>query len=83
MFCVEGLENSYYFIYFKCLVVFTILTTSSTPNVLSMISMMKLDGTNYQKCKKTLVMTMTFIKLNLALEIDPPKKSTDESNATV
>ena len=44
MFCIEGLENSYCFIYFKCLVVFAILTTSSTPNVLSMTTRMKLDG---------------------------------------
>ena len=31
MFCVDGLENSYCFIYFKCLVMFAIFTTSSTP----------------------------------------------------
>ena len=60
------------FIYFKCLVVFSIFTTSSTPNVLSMTVMMKLDGTNYEKWKKTLVMNMTFMKSDLDLEIDPP-----------
>ena len=83
MFCVEGLENSYCFIYFKCLVVFTILTTSSTLNVLPMVAMMKLDGTNYQKWKKMLVMNMSFMKLDLALEMDPPEKPIDESSATV
>ena len=64
MFCVERMENSYCFIYFKCLVVFIILTSSSTPNILLMIAMMKLDGTNYQKWKKTLVMNMTIMKLD-------------------
>ena len=49
VFCVERLGNSYRFIYFKCLVVFSISTTSRTPNVLPKIAMMKLDGTNYQK----------------------------------
>ena len=83
MFCVEVLENSYCFIYFKCLVVFANLTASSTPNVLPMTAMMKLDGTNYQKWKKTLVMNMTFMKLDLALEIDSPKKLTDDSSASV
>ena len=72
MFCVEGLEKSYCFIYFKCLVVFTILIASSLPNVLLMTAMMKLDETNYHKWKKTLVMNWTFMKLDLALEIDPP-----------
>ena len=83
MFCVEGLENSYCFIYFKCLVVLTILTASSIPNVLPMTVMMKLDGTNYHKWKKTLVMNLTFMKFDLALEIDPPDKPTYESSATV
>ena len=83
MFCVEGLENSYCFIYFKCLVVFIILTTSSASNVWPMTAMMKLDGTNYQKWKKTLVMNMTFMKLDLALEIDSLEKLTDETSATV
>ena len=49
MFCVDGLENSYCSIYFKCLVVFSIFIVSSTSNVLSMTAMIKLDGTNYQK----------------------------------
>ena len=70
MFCVEGLERSYCFIYFKCLVVFAILTASSTSKVLSVTAMMKLDGKNYQKWKKTLVMNLTFMKLDLVLEID-------------
>ena len=61
MFCVEGLENSYCFIYFKCLVVFDIFIASSTPNVLPMTAMRKLDGTNYKKGKKTLVMNLTFM----------------------
>ena len=46
-----------------------------------MIAMMKLDGTNYQKWKKTLVMNLTFMKLDLALEIDTPEIPTDESTA--
>ena len=71
MFCVEGLENSHCFIYFKYLVVFTILIASSTPNVLPMTTMMKLDGISYHKWKKTLDMNITFMKLDLALEIDP------------
>ena len=83
MFCVEGLENSYWFIYFKCLVVFAIFTASNTPNVLPMTVMMKLDETNYHKWKKTLVMNLTFMKLDLALEIDPPEKPTDESSAAI
>ena len=82
MFCVEGLENSYCFIYLKCLV-FAIFTTSSTLNVLSMTTMIKLDRTNYRKWKKTLVMNLIFLKLDLALEIDPPEKPTDESSAVV
>ena len=49
MFFVEVLENSYCFIYFKCFVVFAIFIVSSTPNVLAITAMMKLDGTNYQK----------------------------------
>ena len=64
MFCVEGLENSYCFIYFKCLVGFDIFIASSTPNVLPMTAMRKLDETNYKKWKKTLVMNMTFMKLD-------------------
>ena len=48
-----------------------------------MTTMMKLDGTNYLKWKKTLVMNMTFMNLYLALEIDLPKKLTDESSETV
>ena len=83
MFCVEGLENSYCFIYFKCLVVFAIFTARSTPNVLPMTTMMKLHGTNYQKRKKTLVMNLKFMKLDLDLVIDPPKKPIDGSNAAV
>ena len=72
MFCVKVLENSYCFIYFKFLVVFVIFIASSTPNVLPMTVMMKLDETNYHEWKKTLVMNMTFMKLDLALEINPP-----------
>ena len=83
MFFIEGLENIYCFIYFKYFVVFTILIASSTPNVLLMIAMMKLDETNYQKWKTTLVMNLTFMKLDLALEIGLPKKPTDESSVTV
>ena len=64
MFCVEGLENSYCFVYFKCLVVFAIFIASSIPNVLPMTTMIKLDETNYQNWKKTLVMNMTFMKLD-------------------
>ena len=62
---------------------FAISTTSSTLNVLTMTVMMKLDGTNYQKWKKTLVMNMTFMKLDLNLEIDPPEKPINESSANV
>ena len=69
MFYIEGLENIYCFIYFKCLVVFAIFRASITLNVLLMIAIIKLDGTNYQKWKKTLIRNMTFIKLDLALEI--------------
>ena len=83
MFCVEELENSYCFICFKCLVLFAIFTTSSTSNVLMMTTIIKLDGTNYQKWKKTLVMNMTFMKLDFALDVDPPKKSTDDNSATI
>ena len=83
MFCVEVLKISYCFIYFKCLVVFVIFTSSSTPNVLPMTTMMKLDGTNYQKWKKTLVMNTTFMKLDLDLKIDPQEKSTDDSSVVV
>ena len=83
MFCVEGLENSYCFICFKSLVLFAIFTTSSTPNVLPMTAIIKLDGTNYQKWKKTLVMNMTFMKLDLALEVDPPKKPIDDISAAI
>ena len=78
MFYVERFGNSYRFIYFKYLIVFAISTNSSTPNVLSMIVMMKLNGTNYQKWKETLVMNMTFMKLDVALEIDPSEKLTDD-----
>ena len=70
------------FIYFKCLV-FVIFTVSSTLNVLPMTAMVKLNGTNYQKWKKTLVMNLTFMKLDLALEIDPPEKPTDDNNVDV
>ena len=83
MFCVERFGNSYRFIYFKCLVGFSISTTSNTPNVPPMTVMMKLDVTNYQKWKKTLVMNMKFMKLDLALEIDPPKKPTNDSSVIV
>ena len=60
-----------------------IFIASGTPNVLPMIAMMKLDETNYQKWKKTLVINMKFMKLDLALEIDPLEKLTDTSSATV
>ena len=83
MFCVERFGNSYRFIYFKCLVVFSISTTSSTPNVLPMTAVMKLDETNYQKWKKTLVMNLTFMKLDLALEIDPLEQLIDDSSVIV
>ena len=83
MFCVERRGNSYCFIYFKCLVVFAISIASGISNILPMISMMKLDGTNYQKRKKTLVMNLIFLKLDLTLEIDPPKKPNDESSAII
>ena len=53
-------------------VLLCIFTASSTPNFLPMIALMKLDGTNYQKWKNTLLMNLTFMKLDLALEIDPP-----------
>ena len=48
-----------------------------------MTTIMKLDGTNYQKWKKTLVMNMTFMKLDLALEKDLLEKPTDESSVAV
>ena len=83
MFCVEGLKNSYCFIYFKYLIVFVIFMTSSTSNVLSMTTMMKLDGINYHKWNKTLVMNLTFMKLDFSLEIDPPKIQTDDSSVAV
>ena len=83
IFCVEGLENNYCFICFKCLFVFSIFTANSTSNILLMTTKMKLDGTNYQKWKKTLGMNLTFMKLDLALEIDPLEKLTYESSATV
>ena len=83
MFCVERFGNSYCFIYLKYLVVFVISTNSSTPNVLSMMVMMKLDETNYQKWKKTLVMNMIFMKLDVVLEIDPLEKLTGDSSVTV
>ena len=76
IFCVEGLENNYCFICFKCLVVFAIFTANNTSNILLMTAIMKLDGTNYQKWKKTLGMNLTFMKLDLALEIDPLEKLT-------
>ena len=41
--------------------------TSSTLNILPMTSMMKLDGTDYQNWKKTLVMNMTFYKIGFGL----------------
>ena len=62
---------------------FAIFTASSTSNVLSMTAMMKLDGKIFQKWKKTLVMDMAFMKLDLASKIDPPKKPTDDSSAAV
>ena len=80
MFCVEGLENNYHFIYFKCLVVLVIFIASSTSNVLSMTAMVRLDRTNYQKWNKTIVMNITFLNFDLALEIDPPEKPIDESS---
>ena len=45
--------------------------------------MIKLDRTNYQKWKKTLVMNLTFMKLDLALEIDLREKLTDDNNASI
>ena len=69
--------------FYKCLVVFVIFTSSSTPNVFPMIAMIKLDGTNYHKWKKTLVMNMTFMILDLSLEIDPLEKPTNENNEVV
>ena len=62
---------------------FAIFIARSTRNVLSMTAMMKLDGTNYHKWKKSLVMNLTFLKLDLALEIYPPEKPTDDSNVVV
>ena len=47
MFCVERRGNSYCFIYFKCLVMFSISIASGISNIIPMIAMMKLDGTNY------------------------------------
>ena len=57
--------------------------SSSTPNVLSMTATMKLDGINYQKWKKTLIMNMTFMKLDLALKIDPLEKLTNDHSDVV
>ena len=48
-----------------------------------MTAMIKLDRTNYQKWKKTLVMNLTFMKLDLALEIDLREKPTDDNSASV
>ena len=48
-----------------------------------MTTMIKLDRTNYQKWKNTLVMNLTFMKLDLALEVDPPKKSTDDTSVAI
>ena len=62
---------------------FAISTTSRTPYVLPKTAMMKLDGTNYQKWNKTLVMNLTFMKLDLTLEIDPPEKPTNYSSVAV
>ena len=83
IFCVERFGNNYRFIYIKCLVVFSISTTSRILNVLTKIAMMKLDGTNYQKWKKTLVMNLTFMELDLTLEIDPLEKPTNDNNVAV
>ena len=46
---------------------------SSDLNILPLNAMMKLIGINYQKWKKILVMNLTFMKLDLALEIDPTR----------
>ena len=83
MFFVKGLENNHCFIYFKCLVVLAIFIASSTPNVLPMTAIMKLDKTNYQKWKNTSVINMKFMKLDLALEIDSLEKPTYKSKATI
>nr|XP_048333660.1 uncharacterized protein LOC125423449 [Ziziphus jujuba var. spinosa] len=48
-----------------------------------MTVMMKSDGTNYQKWKKTLVINLAFMKLDLTLEMHPPEIPTDESSVEI
>ena len=81
MFYAEILENSYCFIYFKCLVVFAISIVSSTLNVLPCHDEIRWD--KYHKWKKTFVMNLTFMKLDLALKIDPREKPIDDNSDTL
>lgn len=64
------------------LLIFSISTAVSIPgNTLPITAMMVLNGTNYQIWKKTLMLNLTIMKLDLALKIDPPEKPTAETTA--
>lgn len=61
-----------------CIMYFSISLATSTPSFLPITIMVKLDKTNYQKWKKTRIMNLIFMKLDMASEMDLPTKFTSE-----
>ena len=57
------------------------LVYSSALNFSQFSTITKLNGTNYKKCVKSLMMNLTIMKLNLALKVEALSKPTIESSA--
>ena len=62
------------------MLIINISSALSIPGVtMPMTAMMTLNGTNYHQWRKTLMLNLTVMKLDLALKINQPQKPTNES----